>query len=74
MFAVVVGKFCKCCLPPHFAFQMEHLFFVIIRRRFLYRADGIAQIAVALFSILGDDGGRLGSDQSLFNQDIYIFF
>lgn len=57
-----------------FLVQPYHLLLVAILHRFLNRADGIEQIAVALFAFLCDDGGRLGCNQSFLNQTVHIFF
>ena len=73
MFAVVFGKFLHCRLPPHFFVQTEHLFFVIIRRRILDRSNGLEQIAVTLYAIFRNDGGRLDCDQAFINKTVHIF-
>lgn len=45
----------------------------MILHRILYRADGIEQIAVALFAFLRVYRGRLGCDQPFFGQTIHMF-
>ena len=74
VFSVVFGEFCHNGLPLHFLIQPYQLLFVMIFHRFLNRSDGVEQIAVALLTILGSDGGRLGCNQPFLDQTIHVLF
>ena len=73
VFAVKFSEFFQSRLTPNSFVQPYQLLLVILLQCFPNRAYCIAQIAVAFFSVLGDDGSRLGSNQLLFNQAVYIF-
>ena len=73
VFAVKFGEFFQSRLTPHFAFQTNHLLFVMICCRIINWTDGIEQIAVALFAFLCVYRGRLSCDQPFFGQTVHMF-
>ena len=59
---------CLCSPPLSVFFHLVELLFVVVVDCLLDGADVIAQCAVALTPISGDDGGGFGTDELLLLQ------